>query len=172
MRKSKVKQILQMKINQLKYYTPYIIILILAICLWFKGCGDKPIVKDNATIKTNIKKLEVKKVAEQVKANKTDSIRIKYVTKWRLKIKDSIVYKPCEELIIICDSIITVDSTQISQLRQVITLSDSIILNQKIIIRNDSIDINCLTKWGKKQRRQKNLALLGLGVLGGVLIVK
>lgn len=159
-------------VKQIKYYIPYIIILILAICLWFKGCGDKPIVKDNTTIKTNIKKLEVKKVAEQVKANKTDSIRIKYVTKWRLKIKDSIVYKPCEELIIICDSIITVDSTQISQLRHVNLLNDSIITDYKVMHYNDSIDKVCLTKWGKKQKRQKNLALLGLGVLGGVLLVK
>lgn len=159
-------------VKQIKYYIPYIIILILAICLWFKGCSDKPIVKDNTTIKTNIKKLEVKKVAEQVKANKTDSIRIKYVTKWRLKIKDSIVYKPCEELIIICDSIITVDSTQISQLRHVNLLNDSIITDYKVMHYNDSIDKVCLTKWGKKQKRQKNLALLGLGVLGGVLLVK
>jgi hypothetical protein len=72
----------------------------------------------------------------------------------------------------ICDSITTTDSTQLSQLRQVITLSDSIILQQKVIIHNDSIDKVCLTKWGKKQRRQKNLALLGLGVLGGGLLVK
>jgi hypothetical protein len=161
-----------MKIAQLKYYIPYVIILILALFIWFKGCGDKPIVKDNTIIKTNIKKLEIKKVAEQIKANKSDSIRIKYIVKWRLKIKDSIVYKPCEELIIICDSIITVDSTQISQLRHVNVLNDSIINQQKIIIYNDSIDKVCLTKYGKKQRRQKNLALLGLGVLGGILIVK
>ena len=161
-----------MKISQLKYFYPFIIGVLLFIIL-FQFCNKpKQIEHNNAPIKTNIKKLEVKKVAEQVKANKTDSIRIKYVTKWRLKIKDSIVYKPCEELIIICDSIITTDSTQLSQLRKVITLSDSIILNQKIITHNDSIDKVCLTKWGKKQRRQKNLALLGLGVLGGVLLVK
>lgn len=158
-------------IKQLKYYIPYIIILILLIILMAKGC-DKPKPINSEPIKTNIKKLEVKRKEVKVNAELSEVIRIKYVTKWRLKIKDSIVYKPCEELIIICDSIITTDSTQLSQLRQVITLSDSIILNQKIIIHNDSIDKVCLTKWGKKQRRQKNLALLGLGVLGGVLIVK
>jgi hypothetical protein len=159
-------------IKLLKYYIPYIIILILAICLWFKGCSDKPIVKYNTPVKTNIKKLEVNKVAEQVKANKTDSIRIKYVTKWRLKIKDSIVYKPCEELIIICDSIITVDSTQISQLRHVNLLNDSIITDYKVIHYNDSIDKVCLTKWGKKQRRQKTFALIGLGIISGLSIVR
>ena len=162
-------------IKQIKYYTPYIIILVLAICLWFKSCNSKGVEIDlikNKPIKTNIKKLEVKKVAEQVKANKSDSVRTKYVIKWRLKIKDSIVYKPCEELIIICDSIITTDSTQLSQLRQVITLSDSIILNQKIIIHNDSIDKVCLTKWGKKQRRQKTLALIGIGIISGLSIVR
>ena len=45
-----------MKINQLSKYIPYIIILILAICLWFKGCNNKVALSDNTTIKTNIKK--------------------------------------------------------------------------------------------------------------------
>ena len=160
------------KISQLSKFIPYIIILILAICLWFKGCNGKPQKFTNSElIKTNIKKLTVKKDSVKVEANKTDSIRTKIVIKWRAAKHDTI-YKECKELIVICDSIIKIDSTQISQLRQVITLSDSIIDNQKIIIYNDSIDKIALTKWGKKQRRQKNLAILGLGVLGGVLIVK
>lgn len=160
------------KINQLSKYIPYIIILILTISLWFKCCNDKPKKFTNSElIKTNIKKLTVKKDSVKVEANKTDSIRTKIVIKWRAAKHDTI-YKECKELIIICDSIISVDSTQISQLRHVITLSDSIIDNQKIIIHNDSIDKIALTKWGKKQRRQKNLALLGLGVLGGMFLVK
>lgn len=160
------------KISQLSKYIPYIIILILAICLWFKGCNGKPQKFTNSElIKTNIKKLTVKKDSVKVEANKTDSIRTKIVIKWRAAKHDTI-YKECKELIVICDSIISVDSTQISQLRQVITLSDSIIDNQKIIIHNDSIDKVSLTKYGKKQKRQKNLALLGLGVLGGMLILK
>lgn len=161
-----------MKISQLSKYIPYVIILILAISLWFKGCNGK---HQKFTIcelmKTNIKKLTVKKDSVKVEANKTDSIRTKIVIKWRAAKHDTI-YKECKELIVICDSIISVDSTQISQLRQVITLSDSIIDNQKIIIHNDSIDKIALTKYGKKQRRQKNLAFLGLGVLGGMLLIK
>ena len=160
------------KINQLSKFIPYVIILILAISLWFKGCNGKPQKFTNSElIKTNIKKLTVKKDSVKVEANKTDSIRTKIVIKWRAAKHDTI-YKECKELIVICDSIIKIDSTQISQLRQVITLSDSIILNQKVIIHNDSIDKVSLTKWGKKQRRQKNLAFLGLGVLGGMLLVK
>ena len=30
------------KINQLSKFIPYVIILILAISLWFKGCNGKP----------------------------------------------------------------------------------------------------------------------------------
>lgn len=163
-----------MKINKLKYYIPWAIILILAICLWFKGCSvSKEILHtDNATIKTNIKKLTIKKDSVKVEANKTDSIRTIYVLKWRTKIHDSIIYKECKELIIICDSIITVDSTQISQLRQVNLLNDSIITDYKVIHYNDSIDIKYLTKWGKKQRRQKTLALIGLGIISGLSIVR
>jgi hypothetical protein len=63
------------KISQLSKYIPYVAILILAICLWFKGCNDTSIVNDNTTIKTNIKKLTVKKDSVKVEANKTDSIR-------------------------------------------------------------------------------------------------
>ena len=159
------------KINQLSKYIPYVAILILALCLLFKGCNDTPIVNNNTTIKTNIKKLTVKKDSVKVEANKTDSIRTKIVIKWRAAKHDTI-YKECKELIVICDSIITTDSTQISQLRNVITLSDSIIINQKIIIYNDSVRQISLNKQIRKQRRQKNLALLGLGVLGGMLLVK
>jgi len=159
------------KISQLSKYIPYVAILILAICLWFKGCNDTSIVKDNTTIKTNIKKLTVKKDSVKVEANKTDSIRTKIVIKWRAAKHDTI-YKECKELIVICDSIITTDSTQISQLRHVITLSDSIIINQKIIIYNDSVRQISLNKQIRKQRRQKNLAFLGLGVLGGMLLIK
>jgi hypothetical protein len=159
------------KINQLSKYIPYVAILILAICLWFKGCNDTPIVKDNTTIKTNIKKLTVKKDSVKVEANKTDLIRTKIVIKWR-DAKHDTIYKECKELIVICDSIITTDSTQISQLRHVITLSDSIIIKQKIIIYNDSVCQISLNKQIRKQRRQKNLAFLGLGVLGGMLLVK
>ena len=159
------------KINQLSKYIPYVAILILALCLLFKGCNDTPIVNNNTTIKTNIKKLTVKKDSVKVEANKTDSIRTKIVIKWR-DAKHDTIYKECKELIVICDSIITTDSTQISQLRNVITLSDSIIINQKIIIYNDSVRQISLNKQIRKQRRQKNLALLGLGVLGGMLLVK
>jgi hypothetical protein len=160
------------KINQLSKYIPYFVILILALCLWFKGCNDKPQKFTNSElIKTNIKKLKVKKDSVKVEANKTDSIRTKIVIKWRAAKHDTI-YKECKELIVICDSIISVDSTHISQLRQVITLSDSIIDNQKIIIHNDSIDKIALIKWGKKQRRQKNLALLGLILVGTSAVLK
>jgi len=157
--------------KQIKYYIPYIIILVLALCLWLKGC-DKPKPINSDPVKTNIKKLEAKKSTNQIAANKSDSIVTKVIIRWRTKIKDSTVYVPCEELILICDTIIKEDSLQISQLRQVITLSDSIINEQKVIIYNDSIDKVCLTKWGKKQRRQKNLALLGLGVLCVLSVVK
>ena len=157
--------------KQIKYYVPYIIILILLIILMAKGC-NKPKPINSEPIKTSIKKLEFKKVVEQVKANKSDSVRTKYVIKWRTKLHDTTIIKPCEELILICDTIIKTDSTEISQLKHVNLLNDSIILNQKIIIYNDSIDKVCLTKWGKKQRRQKILTLIGIGIIGGLSIVR
>jgi len=158
--------------RNLKYFY-LVIIAILLIILAFKSCKQDCIVPyHTVSNKANIKKLEVKKVAEQVKANKSDSVRTKYVIKWRTKLHDTTIYKPCDSLIIICNEIILIDSTEISQLRHVINFSDSIILNQKIIIHNDSLDAICLKKSIRKQRRQKNLALLGLGVITALSVVK
>ena len=163
-------------VKQIKHYIPFIIIGVLLILLCFKQCNS--VVKDYLTTEQNnaLKAINViltkKEDSTKKEVKKTDSVRTKYVIKWRTKLHDTTIYKPCEELILICDSIIVVDSTEISQLRQVILYSDSIIVNQKVIIHNDSLDITCLKNSVKKQRRQKNLALLGLGVLGGVLIIK
>ena len=160
----------QMIYRNLKYVY-LVIIAILLIILAFKSCGNKVITTNNEPIKARIVYLNRKADSTKVAANVSEVTRIKYVTKWRAAIHDTI-YKPCEELIIICDSIISIDSTQISQLRQVITLSDSIILNQKIIIHNNSLDAICLKKSIRKQRRHKNLALIGLGVITVLSVVK
>jgi hypothetical protein len=56
------------KISQLSKYIPYVAILILALCLWFKGCNDKPQKFTNSElIKNNIKKLTVKKDSVKTK---------------------------------------------------------------------------------------------------------
>lgn len=161
--------------QNLKYF--YLAIIAVLICIIvFNKCNS--VVKDSFTTEQNdsLKTVNVilteKKDSVKVAANKSDSIRVKFIVKWRTKLHDTTIYKPCEELIVICDSIILVDSTEISQLKQVINYSDSIILNQKVMLYNDSLDLLAAKKYGKKQRRQKNLALLGLGVLGGVLLVK
>lgn len=161
-----------MMYRNLKYF--YIVIIaILLIILAFKSCNNKPIeVHNNEPLKTKVKTLTIKKDSSNVAANKSDSTRIKYVIKWRTKLHDTIIYKPCEELILICDSIIIVDSTEISQLKQVINFSDSIITTQKVMLYNDSLDLLAAQKLQRKTKRQRNLALLGLGVVGGVLIVK
>jgi len=158
--------------RNLKYFY-LVIIAILLIILAFKSCGKQPQKFTNSELpKSRIVYVTKKKDSTNVAANVSEVVRVKYVTKWRTKLKDTIIYKECEELIIICDSIIKIDSTQISQLRQVITLSDSIILNQKIIIHNDSLDAICLKKAIRKQRRHKNLALIGLGVITALSVVK
>lgn len=158
--------------EQLKHYVPFIIIGILLILLCFKQCNvTQPIQHNNEPIKKDIKALEVKKAAEQFKANKTDTIRLKGIDRWH-KAKTDTLYLPCKDIIALADTIILIDSTEISQLRQINLFNDSIITDQKILLYNDSLDILALKKYCKQQKRQKNIALLGLGVLGGILLVK
>jgi len=143
-------------INRLLKNWQLIIIAILLIILAFKSCGNKGCAKgtNSEPIKTNIKKLEVKKDSTNVAANKSDSIRTKYVIKWRTKLHDTIIYKPCDSLIIICNDIILIDSTEISQLKQVINYSDRIVTNQKIMLYNDSLYIKRLQDSIPKVKRK------------------
>lgn len=158
--------------RNLKYLYPFII-AILIFMIAFNSCDSKPIeIHNNEPIKKKVIEFTKKKDSTDAEVKKTDVVRLKYIVKWRTKIKDTTIYKPCEELILICDTIIHTDSTEISQLRQVINYSDSIIVNQKVMLYNDSLDILALKKYGKKQRRQKNLALIGLGIISGLLIIK
>ena len=160
-------------INRLLKNWQLIVIIILLLIIVFKSCDNNTQKFTNSEpIKAKIKTLTKKSDSTKVEVKKTDSVRTKYIVKWRTKLHDTTIYRACEEVIIICDSIILVDSTEIGQLKQVITLSDSIIVNQKVMLYNDSLDLLAAKKYGKQQRIQKNLALLGLGVLGGMLLVK
>ena len=159
-------------IKRFKEYVPFIIIAILLIIIVFKSCNSKPVeVHNNEPLKIKVKELTVKKDSSMVAANKSDTVRLKGIDRWH-KAKHDTLYLPCKELIVICDSIILIDSTEISQLKNVINYSDSIIVNQKVMLYNDSLDLLAAKKYGNKQRRQKNLALIGLGVITALSVVK
>lgn len=92
-----------------------------------------------------------------------DTVWMKGAIRWR-EAKEQ--YKadsiPCDSLIVICDTLLTQDSSYIASLKGVIKLDSSIITNQKHLIENDSIYIEQLQQSVKKQKRQKRLAVAGL----------
>lgn len=154
-------------------YFPYFIILILTCWLFAKGCNSAPQFSEPRIVfKDRIIKLTQQSDSTKAIANKQDTVRTKLIVKWRTKTKDSVVYKPCEELILICDSIIVVDSSQIASLRQVIKIDSSIIATQKIMLHSDSLDIKCLQKSIRKHKRQKVLIAGSLGVLLGLAVIR
>lgn len=148
--------------------------VILALCL--PKCSSEPIVINNNPIKATVQKQKLKADSLDKASDKTDLVRIVYVTKWRtLKPKlDSI---PCPEalaeVIVLTDSIIMVDSTQISELNAELFVKDLIIAGQDTIIKNDSIALKKLTKKLKWQKVKTKAVAVGMGVLlGASLLVR
>jgi len=118
------------------------------------------------TIKTDLKRKDsVKEVIVY-----RDSIRTKYITKWRTIRHDSLI--PCEDKLVIFDTILSVDSLLISDLKHEISISDTIISNYQKVVYNDSIMIIGLNKSIRKQKTKTKLALILAGIFGGVAVIK
>ena len=97
-----------------------------------------------------------------------DVIRTKYVDKYHI-IHDSL---PCEEVLTLCDTIIKIDSTLISSLKQVVSVDSIIISKQQAIHGMDSITIQDLHRDLRRQKRRTKLATI-MAVIGfGLAAVK
>ena len=154
---------------------------VVAASLFFKGCGGDigPEQPSNSayidSLKAEIAKMDIEKDSLLVIAKKKDSVRVEYVTKWR-KLKGDTAYLPCDsilpQIVNLCDSIIYVDSSQISTLKKVIKTDSSIISNYKKVVKDDSITIVNLNKEIKKHKKHKRWLGIGLGVAAGVAIIK
>lgn len=152
----------------MKYTIPFLIAII--IFLLFKQCEPDNEGKFNE--------------------NKTDSLkqRIDTLNNFQSKLKDTIIYKekvvykwrnkynetrhdslmPCEEKLIICDTLIQADSSLIKSLKDVIIIDSCIISTQSIVIKTDSV----LIKQQKKQlRKQKILTITGYALSALVVVV-
>lgn len=160
--------------RNIKYYIPFILVsIILIIVLFWKGCKEpEPLYSKPRTVeKIKIVKWNKQEDSTKTQVKKQDSVRVKYIVKWR-ELKADTVYKECQELIVTCDTLIKVDSTEIASLKHVVSISDSIIKDQKLMLHNDSLDIFCLKKQIKKHRRQKALLATGLIVVGAGAVLK
>lgn len=150
-------------------------IAILCICLFlFDKCGNKPgIVTYNGSDSLKQVIVEQTKIKDSllIESKKKDTIRVTLIRKYRTTITDTI-YKECEPIIKICDSIIIVDSSLITDLKNVVKIDSIIIGNYKKASQIDSITIVGLTKEVNKHKRHKRWLVGGIIATGVIAILK
>lgn len=156
-----------MKINKDNYLIGALILLTLALIVsLFKKCESKPITPIG--LKPEIKRQDSFRTIIKYK----DSVRIKELVKWRT-IKHSADSFPCyteiKYIIAQADTIIKIDSTEISNLKALVSLDSVIQVKLFDRIVSDSVIICQLTRKVKRNRTIAKLAFLaGLGS-GGYL---
>ena len=154
-----------------KYFMMAILVVMALILCNCKGCSNdtvEPMIDKSDSLKIVIQKAAHDRDSLLGLAGHKDSVRVETVIKYRY-LKGRIDTIPCTELlpmiVNICDSIIFIDSTQISVLKDVIQKDSIIIGNYRKVVINDSNAIVSLKKEVRKQKNGKKLAI-GLGLLG------
>lgn len=147
--------------------------LVIVLFLLRGGCqpesnyGENAIIK-NETLTKAIEEGEVKKDSVRTVIEYRDRIREKIVYKYKTIRHDSLL--PCEEKLILCDTLLYVDSTLIQSLKAEITLSDTIISKQGQLILSQENDIKDLTKDLKKEKRKKRFWQIMTAAAGAIAI--
>jgi len=158
----------------------YIIIILLLLLITLHFC-DKP--KDINTKQTiNVDSIkgvirhefdEKESILKLVTNNV--SVRVKEVIRWKY-LKAEVKTAPCDsilpQIVNVCDSIIVTDSTEISNLKHLNVVNDSIIGNYQKLVKNDSTQIISLKKEVKKQKRLKVIFAATAILFGGVAIFR
>lgn len=137
------------------------------------------------SLKKEIVNALAKRSKALAKVEKSDSVRLKVITRWRVAKAHAIPHDTahaysnadsCKKIVLqlvsACDSVIAKDSCVISHLKEVIKLDSSIIGNYQKSSQIDSLTIVGLKKEVKKQKRQKRLLAALSVVLAGVSAVK
>lgn len=134
-------------------------------------CSGDPVTPVENNLKQTIRKQKAQADSTENESRKKDSVRIVYVTKWRT-LKPKLDSLPCPEalaeVIILTDSIITVDSSLICSLRAELFIDSLIIRNQDSLILNDSIQIASLSKKLKRQKTATKV-VAGVGLVGWII---
>lgn len=152
----------------MKYTIPFLIAII--IFLLFKQCQPGNEGKFNETKIDSLKQRIDALNGTQKQLKDTVIYKEKIVYKWRDRYHearhDSLM--PCEEKLIVCDTLMQADSSLIKSLKDVIVIDSSIISTQSIVIKTDSV----LIKQQKKQlRKQKILTITGYTLSALVVVV-
>lgn len=154
-----------MTLEKIKNYALLICVIIIALLFIFKGC-NKDVTYKPVTIET------VRQDSFRTVIKYHDSTRVHHINKWRnmTRIVDSTVcYTEIVNLIAECDTIIKIDSVQISSLKGLVKLDSNIQVILFKRIRSDSV---LITKLNKKVKRNRVLAKVAFvsGLFGGSFV--
>lgn len=171
----------------MKDFVKYLIVggvSMVAAFFLFKDCSPQPPDKYDPTdsLKVVIKGYIKSQDSLKKLADRKDSIRIEYRTRWRERsggVVASLDSIPCDSLrpLVInlvnsCDSVIAADSSQIATLNDIIKADSLIISNQFKVIALDSVNIVALNKEIKKHKRHKKWLIGALTVTTILAIIK
>lgn len=150
-------------------------VAILVVCLLlFDKCNSKPEIvtyNDTDSLKQVIASQSKVKDSLLIAVKKKDTIRISIIKRYNT-LKHDTIFKVCEPIIKLCDSIILVDSSEIVDLKNVIKVDSVIIANYKKVVEVDSNKIVTLTKEVSKHKRHKRWLVGGIIATGVIAILK
>lgn len=151
-------------------------VAILVVCLLlFDKCQNKgEVITHNGT--DSLKQV----IADQTKikdslliaVKKKDTLRVEIIKKYKVIKHDTIYANICAPIIKLCDSIILVDSSLITDLKHVIKVDSGIIANYKKVAETDSNTIVGLNIEVKKHKKHKRWLIGGLIATGVIAILK
>jgi hypothetical protein len=155
--------------------TVFTIAMAIACVFLFRGCDEDSNLTGSVNNNDSLKKANavLAKVNDSLLLvdKKHDTIRVEVVKRYRTIAHDTI-YQICEPIVKLCDSIILIDSSQISNLKQIVKNDSTIISNYKKVSNNDSLTIVGLNKEIKKHKRHKKLLAGGLALVSAIAIIK
>ena len=97
--------------------------------------------------------------------------KIRLLKKYKVLKHDTIYSNICAPIIKLCDSIILVDSSLITDLKHVIKVDSGIIANYKKVAETDSntiVGLNIEVKKHKKHKRWLIGGLIGVGIIAAL----
>lgn len=151
-------------------------VAILVVCLLlFDKCQNKgEVITHNGTdsLKQVIASQTRVKDSLLIAVKKKDTLRVEVVKRYKVLKHDTIYANICAPIIKICDSIILVDSSLITDLKHVIKVDSGIIANYKKVAETDSNTIVGLNNEVKKHKKHKRWLIGGLIGIGAIAILK
>jgi hypothetical protein len=135
------------------------------ICFIPRTCEKEGYGKTPNAIKDTINHVKKQADSNKVVVVYKDSIRTRYVTKWKEIRHDSLI--PCETKLVHCDTLLLADSSLIYSLKQAVFLDSIIIGNYQKLSIQDSTKIARLERVVK--RRGKIIKVLSV-IAGGAIV--